>query len=183
MTLQIRNAEESDSPLILSTINEAFGAEEGAEIAALVTALLAASTASPVISLVAEADRRVVGHVLFSSAQIQGAERPVQASILAPLCVVPEYQKSGVGGELVRKGLRAAALAGCDLVFVLGHPEYYPRHGFTPSGIHGLEAPYPIPPQKADAWMVQELRPNLLGAITGQVICAGSLMEQKYWKE
>ena len=82
MTLQIRNAEESDSPLILSTINEAFGAEEGAEIAALVTALLADPTASPFISLVAEADRRVVGLVLLSSAQIQGAERPVQARIL-----------------------------------------------------------------------------------------------------
>jgi len=183
MTLQIREALQSDVAAILDTINRAFGGKKGREIGALVSALLSDRTASPVISMVAEIDRQVVGHILFSCVRVDGARRDIQATILAPLCVAPEHQRKGVGRALIQRGLNASAHGGCDLVFVLGHPSYYPKYGFVPAGAHGLEAPYPIPAQHADAWMVQELRPHSIGKIRGAVICADALMDSKHWRE
>ena len=68
-----------------------------------------------------------------------------------------------------------------QLVFVLGHPDYYPRSGFTPAGVHGLDAPYPILPEHAAAWMVQALRPGLLDSVTGTVRCSDVLNDPRYW--
>ena len=73
--------------------------------------------------------------------------------------------------------------SGVELVFVLGHPEYYPRHGFTPAGALGFEAPYPIPDEHAEAWMVQELRPGVIGSVCGRVICADMLNKPEHWHE
>ena len=72
---------------------------------------------------------------------------------------------------------------GVELVFVLGHPEYYPRHGFKPAGVHGFEAPYPIPDKHANAWMVQELHPGVIGNVNGKVICADMLNQPEHWRE
>jgi putative acetyltransferase len=68
-------------------------------------------------------------------------------------------------------------------VFVLGHPEYYPRFGFRPAGALGMDAPYPIPERHADAWMVQALRPGLLGQVRGTVRCADTLNDPRHWRE
>ena len=68
-------------------------------------------------------------------------------------------------------------------MFVLGHPGYYPRFGFRPAGALGLAAPYPIPPQHADAWMVQELKAGTIGAVEGRVVCAKALDKREYWVE
>jgi putative acetyltransferase len=70
-----------------------------------------------------------------------------------------------------------------DLVFVLGHPAYYPRFGFSPAGARGLDAPYPIPQKNAEAWMVRELRPGVIGDCSGRVICADALADPEYWRE
>jgi len=183
MTPQIRKPVESDMSAILNIINEAFGGGHGREIGGLVSALLVDPSAGPVISLVAEVQGQVIGHILFSCARIGGVHRGVEATILAPLCVAPEHQRRGVGSALIREGMSKSEDAGCDLVFVLGHPGYYPKHGFVPAGVHGFEAPYPIPAQHADAWMVHELREHSIGTIRGPVICADSLMDPKYWRE
>ena len=86
--------------------------------------------------------------------------------MLAPLAVVPECQKQGVGGTLVKHGLELLSKSGVDLVFVLGYPEYYTRHGFAPAGVRGFDAPYPIPEKNSDAWMVFELRPGVIGELS-----------------
>lgn len=67
------------------------------------------------------------------------------------------------------------------LVFVLGHPGYYPRHGFEPAGRHGLRAPYSVSPESA--WMVRPISPNVLGRVQGRVICADALDRPEYWIE
>jgi putative acetyltransferase len=69
------------------------------------------------------------------------------------------------------------------LVFVLGHPDYYPRHGFEPAGPQGLDAPYPIPAAHEDAWMVLALRPGVIGKLRGRVVCADALDKPEYWRE
>ncbi|CAE7242442.1 yjhQ, partial [Symbiodinium pilosum] len=81
----------------------------------------------------------------------------VQAVILAPLAVHPDFQSKGIGGQLIREGLRTVEAKGTGLAFVLGHPGYYPKHGFKPAGALGYDAPYPIEDKNADAWMVQAL--------------------------
>lgn len=73
--------------------------------------------------------------------------------------------------------------SGVELVFVLGHPDYYPRYGFKPAGVLGYEAPYPIPDEQADAWMVQELRPGVIDSVSGKVICADVMNQPEHWRE
>jgi len=182
--LQVREATESDTSDILAVHRAAFDEED---VAGLVAALLQDPTAKPVLSLVAVDADRVVGHVMFTKARIDrtdpGRDDGPVTSLLAPLAVVPERQRQDVGGQLVRRGLQLLSESGVELVFVLGHPSYYPRHGFQPAGRHGLDAPYSIPDKDADAWMVQQLRPNLIGTVRGALVCANALDAPEYWRE
>jgi predicted N-acetyltransferase YhbS len=89
----------------------------------------------------------------------------------------------GVGTRLIEAGLTELKQVGVDLVFVLGHPGYYPRCGFTPAGVLGFEAPYPIPEKNAAAWMVQDLSGAAIGKVSGKVGCAAALDRPAYWRE
>jgi putative acetyltransferase len=176
----IRQTNDQDLAAIISIHESAFGQNDEA----LLTAnLLNDPSAVPRLSLLALDDGLPAGHVLFTRAIVSGAKASVKASILAPLAVIPEVQGRGLGGELIRNGLHQLADEGTDLVFVLGHPGYYPRFGFGPAGARGLIAPYPIPPQHADAWMVQELKKGVLGIVEGRVLCANALNKREYWVE
>ena len=179
----IRQADPDDLPQIHKLLDAAFGIAEGQEIGALVDALLVDPTAEPVVSLVVTQDERIVGHVLFSAVRIGEQAEGLESAILAPLAVHPDMQGLGLGGRLVAEGIARLRAAGTALVFVLGHPGYYPRHGFVPAGAHGLDAPYPIPLEHADAWMVQALRPGAIGRVQGTVHCATALDQPKYWVE
>jgi len=162
---------------VLRVEREAFGAPDVAE---LVADLLVDPTARPLLSLLAWEGEEPVGHVLFTAASLDGAP-PVPVSILAPLAVVPTRQRCGIGGWLIEEGIELLARAGTGLVFVLGHPGYYPRHGFCPAIPLGLHAPYPIEPQ--EAWMVRALRPGLLGEVAGTVACAVAMDRPEHWRE
>jgi predicted N-acetyltransferase YhbS len=175
----VRPGKARDLDTICHIHGEAFGAEEGPEIIDLVRALLSDPTAEPVLSLVAEASDELVGHVLFTRVTVEGASVPAQ--ILAPLAVVPSHQKHGVGGALIQDGLARLTKSGVALVFVLGHPSYYPRFGFEAVGDRELVAPYPIPPEHREGWMVQSLQPGLPGKVRGTVRCAAALDRPEYW--
>jgi putative acetyltransferase len=77
--------------------------------------------------------------------------------ILRSMLVRPEFQNQGIGSELVRRGLEACRRLGHRVVIVVGHPEYYPRFGFSPARAKGLELPFPAPD---DAFLVLELVPE-----------------------
>ncbi|NEQ39935.1 MAG: N-acetyltransferase [Okeania sp. SIO3I5] len=175
----IRKALDSDLDDILSVERAAFDGEDGAEI---VQKLLGDDSAQPIVSLVAFQENRTVGHIFFSRATLE-PNAPLSLSILGPLAVVPDAQRQGIGGKLIQKGLDILSESGVDLVFVLGHSTYYPRFGFKPAGNLGFEPHYPIPEKNADAWMVQELRPGIIGNFRGKVICADSLDDPQYWEE
>ncbi len=179
----IRPATELDQDAIDRVHLDAFGEPQGREVAALVNALLADATAEPRLSLVAVEDGAIVGHILFTRATIEPDGRGAEARILAPLAVAPARQDQGVGAALIREGLSRSAASGVDLVLVLGHPGYYPRHGFRPAAALGLTAPYPIPAVHAEAWMVQALRPGVIGTVQGTVQCARALDEPQHWRE
>ncbi len=181
--MQVRPSTDADLDAIARIHREAFGPKEGPEIVELVDALLRDETAEPVLSLVAEADGEVVGHVLFTAATLGTPAASPVASILAPLGIAPSHQRRGVGGLLAERGLVLLAEQGVDLVFVLGHPTYYPRFGFRPAGRLGFDAPYPIPEKNAEAWMVTELRPGAIERFAGTVACAAALDAPEHWVE
>lgn len=183
--MTIRRAADADFAGINGVLLSAFGDAEGPEIVALVAGLLGDRTAQPTLSLVAEAEAeaKIVGHVLFTRAGLAPGHDDLSVRILAPLAVAPAAQGQGIGGALVREGLRQLADQGVDLVFVLGHPAYYPKYGFQPAGAFGLDAPYTIPERHADAWMVQALRPGLLGHVRGTVRCSDVLNDPRHWRE
>jgi putative acetyltransferase len=98
------------------------------------------------VSFVAVDGERVVGHVLYSPATVDAG--PVGMG-LAPLAVLPEYQRRGIGSALVERGLAALRDSGCPFVIVLGHPEYYPRFGFERASAHGLASQWEGVPDEA----------------------------------
>jgi predicted N-acetyltransferase YhbS len=105
------------------------------------------------------------------------------ASLLAPLAVLPDHQRQGIGSGLVEEGLAQLRAAGVSIVFTLGHPDYYPRFGFSTAGSQGFAAPYPIEAKNADAWMVLRLDDALPRTYRGTVRCAKALDRPEYWRE
>ncbi len=179
-TLYIRKALPQDLDRVLLVEQLAFGHDQEAQ---LVRELLNDPSAQPVVSLIAFQGGRAVGHILFTSATLKEAKRAVSIAILAPLAVVPDAQKQGIGGKLIHRGLELLANAGIHFVFVLGHPDYYPRYGFKPAGKLGFKPPYPIADEHADAWMVQALGRGVMGPVGGKVLCAEALNKPEYWSE
>lgn len=110
-----------------------------------------------VASLVAVVGNAVVGHVLFSRLAISGGEKPVSAAALAPMAVLPERQRAGIGTRLIQTGLALCRSRGVEAIFVLGHPGYYPRFGFSAETARGVTAPF-----SGDAFMAIELRRGVL---------------------
>jgi putative acetyltransferase len=183
ISLKIRVAIESDRSEILDIHKQAFGNEKGPVIAKLVDDLLDDETAKPILSLVAVDDTKTVGHILYTKAIITQTEASVSAQILAPIAILPTAQKCGIGQKLINEGLNQLQKSGTELVFVLGHPTYYPRCRFAPAGEQGFEAPYLIPEEHSAAWMVQELNGDALGRIHGKVKCSKVLNEPQHWRE
>ena len=174
----IRESTESDMNDVLMVETRAFGEDDEAN---LVNNLLNDPSAKPLLSLLAFKDEKPVGHILFTKATL--SNDPTAISLLAPLAVIPEEQKQGIGAKLIEEGLKELSQSGIALVFVLGHPEYYPRCGFKPAGIQGFDTPYPIPDKNADAWMVLPLRPGIIDSAKGKVIPADALNKPQLWRE
>ena len=139
----------------------AFGAEDEAR---LVDALR--SLAEPRISLVAVLEGKVVGHIFFSPVAVDTAPAGFRAFGLAPMAVVPELQRRGIGSKLVAAGLDAVREAGGAAVVVVGHPTFYPRFGFAPASRYGLSCEFPVPD---DVFMALELQPGALRGCSGRV--------------
>ena len=87
------------------------------------------------LSLVAVAGNEIVGHILFTSVTVEGEETTVEGMALAPMAVLPEYQRQGIGSELVRTGIVRLAKSGCAFVIVLGHADYYPGYVFSSTSL------------------------------------------------
>jgi putative acetyltransferase len=150
-----------DAAGVRTVVELAFGRPEEAD---LVDALRKNSPFT--LSLVAIDDARVVGHILFSPVTVVSADSSFEAIGLAPMAVLPERQNEGIGAALVRAGLDECRQRGETIVFVLGHPDYYPRFGFRPTRPFGIGCEYDVP---EEVFMVAELEPGALAGRTGTV--------------
>jgi putative acetyltransferase len=151
-----------DDKTAVRRINElAFGQPDEAD---LVDALR--GVAHPLISLVAVSDDEAVGHILFSPVTIESGDSVVSALGLGPMAVSPESQNRGIGSQLVRQGLAECEQLGYGIVIVIGHPDFYPRFGFSPAREKGLECAYEVPDE---AFMVAELAHGALRGVNGVV--------------
>lgn len=158
--MRIRREESQDVQQIRAINIAAFGTKAEADI---VDALR--SKAADVISLVAADDGQLVGHIMFSPVRVVGAS-DLHAMALAPMAVIPQRQRLGIGGALVREGLDECRRAGAGAVFVVGHPSYYPRFGFSLASRFGFQCEFEVPDE---AFMVAELIPNVLAEHLGTV--------------
>lgn len=132
--LTIRNERPDDHGRVGEIQRAAFGRASEAE---LVVALR--REAKPLLSLVVERRGELIGHILFTPVEIEGAVGCPPCAGLAPLAVLPQEQAQGAGSALVRAGLHEAVQLGWHAVFLLGDPAYYARFGFgltAPRGLH-----------------------------------------------
>jgi putative acetyltransferase len=143
----------------IRNVNEsAFGRPDEAD---LVDALRAHGKAA--LSLVAVSDNQVVGHILFSPVVIEHHEG-LSVAGLAPLAVLPEFQKQGAGSLLARAGLDECRKLKFDCVVVLGHAQYYPRFGFAPASRFGIKSEYDV---ADESFMIIQLREGALDGRAG----------------
>ncbi|MEU4920673.1 GNAT family N-acetyltransferase [Streptomyces parvus] len=114
------------------------------------------------LSLVTEgSDGTLAGHALLTRCHVDGAP----ALALAPCAVRPSAQRTGAGSTAIRAALDAARSLGENLVLVLGHPEYYPRFGFTPASRFGIRAPFDVPDEAMMALALDGTRPVPTGTV------------------
>jgi putative acetyltransferase len=149
MAARLRPFRPEDDAAVDDLVARAFGRREEADL------LRALRRGAPgAFELVAEEAGRVTGHIAFSPVLPERLAPGVVAFGLGPMAVAPDCQHAGLGSALVRAGLAACAERGVGLVFVLGHPGYYPRFGFRPAAERGFR--YRSPALDA-AFFVHEL--------------------------
>jgi putative acetyltransferase len=159
LTIRHESTETQERSAVHSVNQAAFGRMDEAD---LVDNLRAEGVV--LASIVAELENRIVGHILFSRMSIETSGGSVPAVALAPMAVLPEHQRQGIGGRLIGYGLDRLRRQGEHIVIVVGHPDYYPRFGFSTEKARSLESPFP-----PEAFMAMELRPGPLDQIRGKV--------------
>lgn len=160
--LPVRAEKSGDEAAIRNVVTAAFGQADEAN---LVDRLRASGCDN--ISLVATLDGEIIGHILFTPVTI--GDRGGQSWSgwgLAPMAVLPEHQRQHAGTALIDEGQARCKASGIHRIVVLGHPEYYPRFGFTPASRFGITSEYDVPDE---AFMAMELAPGAFDGVAGLV--------------
>ena len=157
--IRIREEQQQDREAIREVYTRAFGQSQEADIVDRLR-----QNCGDLISFVALEENRLVGHILFSPVTIEDEERTVRGVGLAPMAVLPKFQRKGIGSELVRTGIERLRGRGCPFVIVLGHPEYYPRFGFEIASRCGIRCEGDAPDE---AFMILVLNDSEMAGVSG----------------
>jgi len=177
-SMHIRIATSLDQDSIYSVHWSAFGEDERDIVAKLAVNLLSEKTTPPTISLVAEAEDAIIGHVVFSPVAIENNTK-FQGYILAPLGIKPEHQKHRIGSQLIEYGVQQLQKMDVDILFVYGDPKYYERFGFN-TDIAGRY----IPPYKLEypfGWQGIALKEGSMKESSVKINCVASLCDPTLW--
>src|SRR5215831_5847156 len=155
MRIEVREERRTDLEAIREVNRRAFGQDQEAD---LIDALRSSGAAS--LSLVATVDEHIVGHIMYSPAQLGR----IEGRGLGPMAVLPEYQRRGIGSRLVETGNRQLEIAGCPFIVVLGHAAFYPRFGFQPARPIGVTCEWDVPD---DVFQILILDPARMAGVFG----------------
>lgn len=159
--MMIRKAETKDYETIYSLVQQAFGSAEHADgnEQDLVNLLRKSDAFIPELSLVAERSGKIVGHIMFTKAKAGNED----VLALAPLSVLPEYQKKGIGTALIKEGHRIAGGLGYGYSVVVGSEKYYPQMGYLPADKFGIKPPFEVSNENFMAYKLKEDAPDVNG--------------------
>ena len=174
--LDIRFASNLDRDDINGVYMQAFPESENKAVADLAIALIAES--SKTINLVAESNGIVVGHVAFSPLKADTKEN-WKGYILAPLAVKPEYQKQGIGTQLIETGIEQLEEKAVDMLFAYGDPKYYQRFGFWRETAQQFIPPYKL--THPSGWQVMLLNQRDVGESKVKLSCVAPLYNPALW--
>ncbi len=165
MAILVRTETPADYAQVREANVRAFGGRD--DEANLVDRIRKSEGYIPYLSLVAETDGRIAGHLLLSKAAIINEDDSNEVIVLAPIAVLPEYQRQGIGSQLITEGLLRCKELGFGLVLLIGHSSYYPKFGFKPARPIGLELKqFEVPD---DVFMVYEVLENTRRRIEGEL--------------
>jgi putative acetyltransferase len=157
--IKIREEQSQDIKAIREVNIRAFGQNQEADIVDKLR-----QNCNELMSLVAIILNQIVGHILFSPVKIKSEDRTIRGMALAPMAVLPKYQRQGIGSELIRTGIVRLKSKGCPFIIVLGHAEYYPRFGFKPASGYGIRSEWDVPD---DAFMILVLNESEIRGSAG----------------
>lgn len=161
--MSIRTETGADYEKVHTLLTRAF---PGQEEAILVQRLRADNSFQQELSIVAEENGKITGHIMFSQAALWEGGHAHSVAALAPLAVLPEFQRQGIGGKLIEEGKRRCRSLGYPLVFLFGHPSYYPRYGFVQARNYGMEmTQFTV---SDEVFMVAELQEGALHSLHGE---------------
>jgi predicted N-acetyltransferase YhbS len=151
--LEFRRENISDRDQVYRIHQDAFQRDDEAQ---LVEKLRNNTQFNPNLSFVAVTDKKIVGHILFTPIQI--SSKSISSLALAPISILSEYQRQGIGSQLIEYALNQLKLQGFSSVIVLGHEHFYPKFGFLPAKKYNIRAPMPL--ENENCFMALELKPQ-----------------------
>ena len=176
MELKLRQETTTDYASVFKIIEEAFKTEEYSDSTEkfLVERLRNSKAFISQLSLVAEADNEIVGHIILTKIQIKNGNESFESLALAPVSVKPSHQKMGIGGQLIKKAHAIAKELGYKSIVLLGHAEYYPKFGYQLCSNYGIKIPFEAPDENC---LAIELVNDGLKGVTGIVEYAKEFYE------
>ena len=161
--IEIRKEQKSDYEEVYNLVKTAFekAKESDGNEQDLVVDLRNSDNFVPELSLVAKKDDKIVGYILFTKIQIGKYEELA----LAPLAVLPEYQRQGIGSKLIKEGHKIAKEMGYHYVVVLGSDKYYPKFGYEKASKYGIKPPFDVPDENFMAIKLNDLRKEIIGTV------------------
>ena len=174
--LVIRQETVADYDRVSEIIEEAFRNEEYSDQKEhiLVDSLRKSEAFIPELSLIAEYQGTIIGHILLTRIKIRRDDKSFESLALAPVSVAPNYQNMGVGGKLIKQAHKIVKALHYKSIVVLGHEAYYPKFGYELAGKYGIKIPFEAPDENC---MVIELVEDGLQGVSGIVEYAGEFYE------
>lgn len=168
MKIIIRVEKQTDYNAVFELIEKAFEklAVSDHREQFLVQRLRKSTEFIPELSMVAEFNNKIVGHILLSKLKIKNGQDEFDSLALAPVSVHPEYQGKGIGGMLIQEAHKKARDLGHQSIVLLGHEKYYLKFGYQQAGNFGIELPFDVPKENC---MAIELTENGLDGVSGIV--------------
>lgn len=176
MELKLRQENKNDFKSVFQLIEKAFQNEEYSDHKEqfLVERLRNSEVLIPELSIVAEIDNEIVGHILFTKLKIKNNLNSFESLALAPVSVLPEFQGKGIGSKLILHGHEIAKSLGYKSVILLGHQDYYPRFGYELCEKYNIKMPFNVP---AENCMVIALAEDGLKDVSGEVVYPKAFFE------